>query len=525
MRSLFAILLAAAAAFAAGPDLDALLARWKRVPMPFEAGALNPPERRLVAKLVEASRYVEDIFWRQSDTEGLRLMINGSRFDLIDGNRPFVGSEAVSPGAGRYPRGLTEADIARYVAAHPRMRDGIYSPTTIIGRRGADLPWFPYRATYRQFLEPAALALRDAAQLSADPQFAHFLRLRAAALLSDDYYASDVAWLDLVDPKFDIIFAPYETYLDGVLGVKGSYGAAVLIRDDTESRRIAAFAKYVPGLQDALPLAPLDRPSKAGQASPMEVVDTPFRAGDLRHGYQAVADNLPNDPRIRGAKGSKKIFFKNFLDARVDNIVVPLAGRLMLPRDAALVTRAGYLTDTVLHEIAHGLGPTYARRDGRQMDINEAIGPLYSGLEESKADVVGLFGMQWLAAHGGLSEAEVRSGYAAHVADLFRMLRFGTAEAHAVSEIMQFNFFVRERTIVWDAGARRYGIDYARMPEAVARLAKELLEIEASGDAARAQRWFEVYRTLPPELDGALKAAADLPVDIDPVFSFADEPR
>ncbi len=539
VRTFIVVPLLAAAALAAGPDFDTLLARWKRVPMPFEAGGLSKQERQLVAKLVEASRYVEDIFWRQSDPEGLRLlssggldprlrrllMINGSRFDLIEGNRPFVGTEPYAPGAGLYPRGLTEADIARYVAAHPRMRDGIYSPTTIVGRRGEELAWFPYRDAYKQFLEPAAHALRDAAALSADPQFARFLRLRAAALLSDDYYASDVAWLDLQDPKFDIILAPYETYIDGVLGVKGSYGAAVLIRDNAESRRVAEFEKYVPALQDALPLSAADRPSKAGHASPMEVVNSPFRAGDLRHGYQAVADNLPNDPRIHAAKGSKKIFFKNFLDARVDNIVVPLAGRLMLPREAALVTRGGYLTDTVLHEIAHGLGPDYARRDGRQVDINEAIGPLYSGLEEAKADVVGLLGMEWLGAHGGLSAAEVRSGYAAHVADLFRMLRFGTAEAHAVSEIMQFSFFVRERAIVWDAGARRYGIDTARVPGAVTRLAKELLEIEATGDAGRAQRWFEEYRTLPPELDGALKAAADVPVDIDPVFSFPDEPR
>jgi hypothetical protein len=539
MRNLLAILLLGAAVLAAGPDLDRLLARWKRVPMPFEAGGLSARERQLVGKLVDASRYLEDIFWRQSDPEGLRLLatdardprlrrlltINGSRFDLIDGNRRFTGTELYSPGAGLYPRGIGEPDIARYVAAHPQLREEVYSPYTVIRRRGVELDAIPYHVEYRQWLEPAAQALRDAAALSDDPQFARFLRLRADALLSDDYYASDLAWLDLQDPKFDVIFAPYETYLDDVLGVKTSYGAAVLIRDDAESRRVAAFAKYVPALQEALPLAPADRPSKAGHSSPMEVVDAPFRAGDLRHGYQAVADNLPNDPRVHAEKGSKKIFFRNFLDARVDNIILPLAGRLMLPREAALVTRAGYLTDTVLHEISHGLGPTYARRDGKQLDINEAVGPLYSGLEEAKADVLGLFGMEWLGERGVLSPEEVRSGYAAHVADLFRMLRFGTAEAHAVSEIMQFNYFVRERAIVWDAGARRYGIDMARMPSAVARLARELLEIEATGDAARAGRWFAEYRTLPPELDGALKTAADVPVDIDPVFEFADEVR
>jgi hypothetical protein len=539
VRTLFAVLLLAGAVVAGGLNLDGLLARWKTVSMPFHPGGLTARERQTVDKLVDASRYVEDIFWRQSDPEGLKLLtagvrdprvrrlltINGSRYDLIDGNRPFVGSQPYSPDAGLYPRGLTRADIERYVAAHPQARAAIYSPYTIVRRRGDDLEAIPYNVEYRKLLEPAAQALREAAALTEDPQFGRFLRLRADALLSDDYYASDVAWLDLKDPKIDVIFAPYETYLDEILGVKTSYGAAVLIRNDAESRRLAVFAKYVPSLQDALPLAPEDRPSKAGHASPMEVVDSPFRSGDLRHGYQAVADNLPNDPRIHAEKGSKKIFFKNFLDARVDNIILPLAGRLMLQRQAALVTREAYLTDTLLHEISHGLGPAYARRNGRQVDINEAIGPLYSGLEEAKADVVGLFGMEWLAAHGVLSPAELESGYAAHVADLFRMLRFGTAEAHAVSEIMQFNYFVHERAITWDARARRYAIDFARMPAATARLAKELLEIEATGDGARAERWFAQYRTLPPELDQALKSASDLPVDIDPVFSFADRPR
>jgi hypothetical protein len=539
MRNFIVMPLLTATLFAAGPDLAPALARWKRVPMPFEASGLSARERQLVAKLVEASRYVEDIFWRQSDPEGLRLlttgaqdaglhrllMINGSRFDLIDGNRPFVGTEPYSPGAGLYPRGLTRTDIDRYIVGRPRMREPLYSPYTVIQQRGAELAAIPYAAAFRTWLEQAALALRDAAALSDDPQFARFLRLRAAALMTDKYYPSDLAWMDLVDPKFDLILAPYETYLDDVLGVKTSYGAAVLIRDDAESRRVAAFANYVPALQDALPLAAGDRPSKAGHASPMEVVDTPFRAGDLRHGYQAVADNLPNDPRIHAEKGSKKIFFKNFLDARVENIILPLAGRTMTAQQAALVTRAGYLTDTVMHEIAHGLGPTYAHKGGRPIDINEALGPLYGGIEEAKADVVGLYAMEWLGARGVLSAGEIQSGYAAHVADLFRMLRFGTAEAHAVSEIMQFNYFVRERAIVWDAGARRYRIDMARMPGSVAHLAKELLEIEATGDADRAEHWLAEYRALPPELEGALKGASELPVDIDPVFSFPDEPR
>src|SRR5215813_134114 len=180
-----------------------------------------------------------------------------------------------------------------------------------------------------------AKALREAADLSDDKAFANYLRLRADALLTDDYYKSDLAWIDLKDPKFDIIFAPYETYLDGLLGVKTSWGAAVLIRDEQESRNLAMYQKYVPDIQDALPLEAAYRPSKRGHLTPMEVMDSPFRGGDLRHGYQAVADNLPNDPRIHAEKGTKKIFFKNFMDARVNYIILPVAKHLMRSDQAA----------------------------------------------------------------------------------------------------------------------------------------------------------------------------------------------
>ncbi len=232
----------------------------------------------------------------------------------------------------------------------------------------------PYHVAFGKFLEPVAKDLREAAELSEDPAFAKFLRLRADALLNDDYYASDIAWLDLENPKFDVVFAPYETYTDSLLGVKTTYGASVMIRNDAESQKLALYQKYVPDLQEALPLPAADLPSKRGKQSPMEVVDSPYRAGDLLHGYQAVADNLPNDPRIHEAKGSKKIFWKNFMDARVNYIILPLAQRTMRADQAAMASGEGYLADTIMHEISHGLGPAYAHTAAGKVEINEAIG-------------------------------------------------------------------------------------------------------------------------------------------------------
>jgi hypothetical protein len=521
------------------PDLAQRLKKYKLVRMSFHALGLTANERKMVDKLVEASRYLEEIYWRQSDPEALTLyeelagshnlrdrqlrrflFINASRFDLLEDNQPFVGTEPFFPGRGFYPQGLTREDVEQYVKQHPDRKEQIYSPYTVVRWRGDDLEGVPYHVAYRSFLEPAAQALRDAAALSPDKQFAAFLRLRAEALLTDDYYQSDLAWLDLKDPKFDVIFAPYETYLDDLLGVKTSYGAAVLVRNQAESRKLAVFQKYVPDIQDALPLPAEDRPSKRGHQTPMEVMDAPFRAGDLDHGYQAVADNLPNDPRIHQEKGSKKIFFKNFMDARVNDVILPIAKRLMRPEQAAQASGEGYLAGTMMHEIAHGLGPAFARRDGKQVDIREAIGPLYSPLEEAKADVVGMFGLHWLVDHGALPKQRLPEYYASELAGIFRTVRFGVAEAHGRAEMMEFNYLSEQKAIQRDSSGR-YVMDYARMPAAIAALAKELLEIEATGDRARAEAWFAKYDTMPASLKQALAKVSDIPVDIQPIFSFA----
>ncbi|MGD0498706.1 MAG: Zn-dependent hydrolase [Bryobacteraceae bacterium] len=527
------VLLAAAPPVHNAPER---LAKWKRVEMPFRASGLSPREVQMVGKLVEAARLLDDVFWRQSDLAGLALynstpdaalkrllMIMGSRWDLLDDNRPFAGNDPMPPGHDLYPPDLTPARIDQYLRQHPDDRAAVFNPYAIVKWRNGRLIGVPYHEEYKALLEPASKALREAAALSADPAFGLFLRLRADALLTDDYYKSDLAWVDLKNPKFDVIFAPYETYLDGLLAVKTSYGASILIRNDEESRKLAIYEKYVPDMQDALPVDAADRPSLHGRLAPMEVMDAPYRAGDLRHGYQAVADTLPNDPRIHQAKGAKRIFFKNFMDARVTYVIVPVARQLLPPAQAAKATGEGYLAGTLLHEIAHGLGPAFAHENGKQVDINEAIGPAYSGLEEAKADIVGMFSLKWLVDRGAFPRTNLEEYYASYVAGVFRTLRIGVGEAHGRAETMEFNYLLENRAVTPAGG--RYAIDYARMPAVIAQLAKELLSIEAAGSRARAEAWFARYGKIPPALTAALANTAGIPVDIDPVFSFPDEVR
>ena len=535
----------AAALKAVTPDLDERLARFKPVRMPYNSAALSPRERDMVDQLVVALRELESMYWRQSDPEALALynaleadktplaqklrhylFINGSRFDLVDSNKPFIGTAPMPPGRAIFPAGLTRADVEAYVARNPARKPAIYNPYSMVSRQGpggTDLAGEWYHSKFVEFTRPAAAALRKAAELSDDPAFSNFLRLRATAILTDDYYNSDIAWLELKNPKFDIIYAPYETYLDDLLGVKTSYGASILIRNEAESQKLAVYERYIADIQDALPLAAEDRPSVRGHATPMEVMDAPLRAGDLRHGYQAVADNLPNDPRIHQQKGTKKIFFKNFMDARVDEIILPLAARVMDPAQARQASAEGYMASTLMHEICHGLGPAFSRVNGRQADIRESIGSAFSGLEEAKADVVGMHALKWLVDRDALPKARLEEYYASYVAGIFRTTRFGTGEAHGRAEMMEFNYLSEQGAITSVSG--RYHVEYAKMPAAIAALAKELLEQEATGNRARAEAWFTKYDRMPPAVTAMFAGAKDVPIDIDPIFSFAEPVR
>ena len=546
-----AVAIFAAAAFPQSPqkpviatDIAARLAKFKPIKIPFDSSHLTDREKQMVAKLVDAAGLLDCIYWRQSDPDGLKLYlslanstnpqdqtlrellkIDGGRFDQIDDDKPFVGTDPAPPGRGFYLPHETRANLEQQISRGRFERSAVYSPYTIekICAIGTDAEYYgpcfdPYHAAFGDFLNPMAEDLREAAALSDDPAFANFLRLRADALLSDDYYPSDVAWMDLENPKFDVVFAPYEVYLDGLLGVKTSYGASIMIRNDAESQKLALFQKYVPELQESLPLAPADLPSERDKHQPMEVVDAIYRAGDLLHGYQAVADNLPNDPRIHQEKGSKKIFWKNFMDARVNFIILPLAGRLMPADQAKMVTGEGTLDFVILHEISHGLGPTYVH--GSKTGIGEAIGPQYSALEESKADITGMTCVKWLVDHGAIPKEKLDGIYASFLGETFRTIRFGIAESHGAGAMMEISYLTSQGAIHRDPSTGLYAADFQKMPGAIASLAKELLEQEATGDRARTENWFKKYAVMPPELAAALAKGSDIPVDVDPDFDF-----
>ena len=530
------------------PDLAQRVARFKPVKMPYNPAALSQRERAMVDQLVDrASRTREHVLAAERSGSARTLQRARGRQDPARAERCGATSSSTAaasiwwtrtghlsaprrcrPGHALYPAGLTRADVEAYVARNPATQSPS-STTRTPSSRGPGRTGRTYRASGITASSPSSSGppprrCDKAADLSDDAAFARFLRLRADALLTDDYYNSDIAWVDLKNPKFDVIYAPYETYLDDLLGVKTSYGA---VDPDPQRRREREARALSSGTSRTFRTRCRsradDRPSVRGHATPMEVMDAPFRAGDLRHGYQAVADNLPNDPRIHQQKGTKKIFFKNFMDARVNEVILPLAARVMDPAQARQASADGYMASTLMHEICHGLGPAFARVGGRQTDIREAIGGLFGGLEEAKADVVGMHALKWLVDRDALPKARLEEYYASYVAGIFRTVRFGTGEAHGRAEMMEFNYLSEQGAIANVAG--RYHVDYAKMPVALAALAKELLEQEATGNRARAEAWFARYNRMPPALTTVLAAAKDVPVDVDPIFSFAEPVR
>jgi len=531
-------------------DLSSRIAQWRTVEMPFRRQGLTRREIKMVSKLVEAAREVESIYWRQSDPYALTLQaqlkgshaardqqilryifINGGHYDLLDGNRSFIGDEQAPAGRNFYPADSTREKIEDFVAAHPDLRPELYSRHTLVRGLGSELTGLPYRSAFRSQLMEAAKKLREAAGLSDDAAFATFLRARADALLNDDYSKSDLLWVDLKSPKVDVIFAPYLTYLDQLLGVKASFGAAILIRNQEESRKLEAFRQYVPEIQQALPLAEQDKPSKVGQWSDMEVVDSPYRTGDFLHGYQAVAASLPPLSTRPGASstkyGTKKIFFKNFLDARVNQVILPLVHKMMDPSQAGLVSASGYFTFVTLHEISHDLGPSFARVDGKPVSIGESLGPICAAVEEAKADVTGMYAMRWLIEHDVLPKEREQEFYASYVAGMLRSSRFGTVEAHGRAQLMEFNYLLEKGAILPHAGTLSRGtarvvfaLDFSKFPELIESLDRELLEIEVTGDRTRAEQWFARYGELPPSFQSSLESTKDIPVDIFPRFSW-----
>jgi hypothetical protein len=508
-----------------------------------DATQLSENDRKALDKIIEAAKLLDPLFLRQvwSGNEALEkklgadtspegrerlhyFTINKGPWSRLDKNAPFIdGVPSVKPPqAGYYPDDITKDQFNSWSATLPEPDKLQATGFFTVIRRGSDskLKIVPYHEEYREFLEPAAKLLKEAAELTTNQTLKNFLTKRADAFLSDDYYASDVAWMDL-DAPIEVTIGPYETYEDELFGYKAAFEAFVTLRDDAESAKLVKFSGYLQELENNLPIDPKYRNPKLGAASPIRVVDNVFSSGEGNVAVQTAAYNLPNDEKVVKEKGSKRVMLKNVQEAKFNKVLVPIAKTIMDPSQQSQISFDAFFTHILTHELMHGLGPHQIKVQGRDTNVRKELKELYSAIEEAKADITGLWALQYLIDHGGVDPAMERDLYTTYLASSFRSVRFGITEAHGKGQALQFNYLLDEGGIKMDEATGTFSIDTSKIKDAVRKLTSEILTIEAEGAYEKAKALLDKYALIRPAMQKALDKLSDVPVDIEPNFTLA----
>jgi hypothetical protein len=521
--------------FEVAPDIEARRAKFVPQVMAADIEHLSEGDRQALRHLVAAARAVDDIFKLQAwagnaefssevaayDGPGAQALrdfyrIMYGKWDRIEELEPFVGGQAHPDGAGFYPEDLTEEEFEAWLEVHPEDADSFTSLHTIIRRDGGRLVSIPYSEAYGDLLETAAAELLAAAAATDNETLGKYLKLRAEALFNDDYFLSDMAWMDL-DSAIEVVIGPYETYEDRMFGYKAAFEAFVCVANPEDSARLDGFKQELPFLERNLPISDEHKNLNRGTESPIRVVDELFTAGDTRAGVQTIAFNLPNDERVREAKGSKKVLLKNIMRAKYDAILTPIAGRVLPEDEIDLIDFEAFYQFILHHELAHGLGPGQIVVDGQQTEVRLELKELYSRFEEAKADVLGVYNIYALVDRG-VMEPEILDHLPwTYTAGMFRTTRFGLTEAHGMGMVVQANYLL-ERGAIEVTEEGRFRPVPEMFHETFRDLAQELLMMQAKGDYQAAQGLMERYGSVPEAMMSAIENLSDIPVDVDPVF-------
>jgi hypothetical protein len=524
-------------------DLKKKIARFAPTTLTADTGALSAKDKLALQKIIDAARLLDPLFLRQvwSGNEALEkklladktpaglqrlhyFYINDGPWSRIDSNEPFIeGAPREKPkGAAAYPDDMTKEEFESWVATlTPEEKQKATGFFYVIRRDGnRKLTSVPYSQAYREFLEPAAKLLREAAALTTNKTLSNFLTKRAAAFLSDDYYESDVAWMDL-DAPIEVTFGPYETYEDELFSYKASFEAYVTLRDDAETTKLAKFSNHLQQLEDNLPIDPKYRNPKLGAASPIRVVNEVFASGEGNSGVQTAAYNLPNDERVVKEKGSKRVMLKNVQDAKFNKTLVPISRVVLDPSLIATLSFDSFFTHILCHELMHGLGPHNIKVGGEDTTVRKQLKELYSSIEEAKADATGLWALQYMIDKGIIEKSMERTLYTTFLASMFRSVRFGITEAHGRGVALQFNYLTDEGAIKYDTAKGTFSVDQQKFKDAVTKLTRDLLTLEAEGSYDKAKAMLDKFAVIRPEMQQALDKLKDVPVDIEPVFPLA----
>ncbi len=514
-------------------DIEARRAQFVPMELKADISYLSDGDRSALSHLVAAARIMDEIFriqaWAgnpdfatmldasdvpQAAKDYYRIMVGP--WDRLKAFEPFLGDTQHPDGAGYYPDDLGKEEFEAWIEAHPEDQKAFTSLHTMVRREGDGLSAIPYSLFFQEQLERAAAELRAAAEATDNPTLKDFLTKRAAAFATDDYYESDLAWMDL-DSPIEVVIGPYETYEDGLFGYKAAFESFVCVAQPEDSKRLAVFKSQLPFLEKKLPIPDEHKNFNRGSESPIRVVDEIFTGGDCRTGVQTLAFNLPNDERVREAKGSKKVLLKNIMHAKYDAILEPIAEHVLPEGLAAKLDFDAYFHFILMHELSHGLGPGKITLDGRETEVRLELKDLYSAMEEAKADALGVLNLYVLADSGVVSPEIIEHLPWTYTAGIFRTARFGTTEAHGLGIVVQANYLAAKGAIAVDDSGRFYPIP-EKFREAFNDLSHDLLMLQAEGSYEKAQALVDQFGAVTPEMAKALATLGDIPVDVDPVF-------
>ena len=528
--------------FAGGAQVGTVMSPlFAQVEIGTSLDTLPDNERRALAAIIAAAKVMDAIFLEQvwagnpallleladnATARGLArlnfFLTNKGPWSRIQDNRPFLANVPPKPeGANYYPVDSTRAEIEQWISSlSGDQRNAATSYFTTIRRRAdGQLTSVPYSVEYQGPLAVAAAHLREAAQLTSDPTLQRYLETRADAFRSNDYYESDVAWMEL-ESAIEPTIGPYEVYEDEWFNYKAAFEAFVTIRDDAETAQLERFSGYLQELEDNLPIDPELRDPELGALAPIRVVNVVFTAGDANSGVQTAAFNLPNDERVVRDYGSKRVMLKNVQEAKFQNVLAPIA-EIALPRaDRGDVSFDAFFTHILMHELMHGLGPHTITVDGVETTVRQQLQETQSAIEEAKADISGLWALHRLIDNGAVDASLERSIYTTFLASAFRSIRFGVTEAHGRGVAIQLNTFLEEGAVTVQPGGT-FSVDHTKIRGAVDGLTRRLMMLQARGDYAAATEIINTLGVVRPEVQVVLDRLQAIPIDIEPNFMTA----
>ncbi|MGB5579341.1 MAG: hypothetical protein WBM68_02150 [Woeseia sp.] len=495
-------------------------------PLTADLSNLSDDQRVLISKLIEAADIMNDLFWRQAfrdDWQSWLASIDGERvrrfatinygpWDRLAEDQPFISGIGPKPlGANLYPADMTREEFAAW---DQQGKDGLYS---LVRRdeKGA-LTLVPYHVAFAAELGRTAELLREAADLADHDGFANYLRLRADALLSGEYLASDMAWMDVKTNQIELVLGPIETYEDKLFGYRAAFEAYVLIKDREWSERLARFAAFLPELQRGLPVPEAYKAETPGTDSDLNAYDVVYYAGDSNAGSKTIAINLPNDEEVQLAKGTRRLQLKNAMRAKFEKILEPIAGLLIDESQRQHITFDAFFANTMFHEVAHGLGIKNTIND--RGTVRSALKDLASSMEEGKADILGLYMITKLHEAGELGEIDLRDNYVTFMAGIFRSVRFGASSAHGKANMVRFNFFADNGAFVRDEESGTYRVDFERMQDAMSSMSRLLLTLQGDGDYEGVLKLTNDSGLIRPQLQADLERLTDANIPVDIIF-------